>query len=214
MFFFGSCVANAQHTTVSADKMNILYAAIDNPLTIVSENCPCNKLIVKSNLGSITSDGSCQFLFKSSESGGAEISVYKKNDKGLKKLNTWFFRVKNIPNPVFRIGPYGGESCYRVYSAVIAAQEFVRADLENFDFDVRFHVDSFRVNILNNDSCRIKRFTVNNNHVPNEVREEFTKLKESDFIVVNKIYATGPDGLSRHLDPLTLTIEKNVFKRE
>jgi GldM C-terminal domain len=208
IFFLFSYVLNAQHSAISADKMNVLYATIDNPLTIAAENCPCNKLVVKSSLGTITKEGKCKFNFRSTATGAAEIRLYQKSNNTLKLLDVFSFRVKGIPNPIFKIGPYGGENHDGVHLGVLVAQNFVRADLENFDFEARFRVDSFRVSITNYDSCKVLRFNVITSRVPDEVKTELYKLKESDFIVFDNIYASGPDGLSRRLDPLTLVVGK------
>jgi hypothetical protein len=209
IFFFTTSV-NAQAAAVSADKMNVLYAGIDNPVTIVSANCPCNKIKVHTNIGSLTGRD-CKYLFKADKQGQASISVSRIGAPS-NKITVWQFRVKAIPDPIFKIGPYGMESSFSINANVLSAQQYVRAELENFDFDVRFRIDSFRVKILSSDSCKIKSYSIGSNRLPDEVRTNFKQLNESDIIVFDKIFAMGPDGIKRQLKPLILTIENYTIK--
>ncbi len=204
--FYSVCSVNAQTAAVSADKMNVLYKGIDNPLTIVLANCPCSKIRVHTSIGSL--DGrDCRYLFKADTTGVANITVSRK-DAPSKGVTVWQFRVKEIPDPVFKIGPYGMESSYIVSSGVLSAQQYVRAELENFDFDVRFRIDSCRIRIFSSDSCKVRSYSIESNLLPEEVRTGFNELNESDIIVFDKIFAMGPDGITRRLKPLILTIEK------
>lgn len=104
-------LCNAQHISVANDKENILYVGIPNPLTIVAENCPCNKLVVKTSIGKI-SGSDCSYTFLSEQEGKAEITVYRKDGDKLKRIAKSDLRVKSIPPPVFCIGPNeGAKSC-------------------------------------------------------------------------------------------------------
>jgi len=150
---------SAQRVAVSPDKNNVFYFGVDNPITVAAENCSCNDLVVKTNNGSVIGNP-CKLIYRARETGGADITVYKKIGNKLKKISTNAFRVKRIPPPVFKIGPYGGAYDYsnerKVQRVVIANQQYVRAELENFDIDVKYLIDSFFVNIFYNDSANFK----------------------------------------------------------
>jgi len=57
------------------------------------------------------------------------------------KPSTFEFRVKRIPDPIFKIGT--GKA--RVPSIEFKNQDFCRAELENFDFDLKFNIVSANV---------------------------------------------------------------------
>jgi len=198
-FLFLNAVLFAQRSAVAADKMNVFYLDVDNPVTLAAENCPCSQLIVKATNGEIKGAG-CKYIFKGKEIGQSVITLYRKTGNNSKKLNEFAFRVKRIPDPVFKIGPYGGYWS-AVHASVISAQDFVRADMENFDFDARFVVDSFRLTILSKDST-VFTFMNYTNRISNEIKSAFYKLKISDQLVFDKIYIKGPDGSERQISPV------------
>lgn len=196
----------AQQVAVSADKNNVFYLGLDNPITVTVENCSCNDLVVKTDNGEVTGKG-CQLIFRGKEYGRAAIMVYKKAGNKLKEIGSNAFRVKKIPPPVFRIGPYGHSYDRKARSVVMANQQYVRAELDGFDFDARFAIDSFWVKIFYNDSCKTKSFFNTTGKISQAVLDAFSVLKEEDVVIFHKIYAKGPDGLQWQLDPLILTIE-------
>ncbi len=198
---------NAQHIAVAADRENILYVGLENPVTITAENCPCNQLVVKTDNGFIEGS-SCKYSFRGGTIGKANITVYKKAANRLSKLGVSSFRVKRLPAPVFKIGPYGEYNKNNVELRVLATQLYARADIECCGFDAKAPIDSFCVEILQIDSCRVKYYLNVTNELSEKVRTAFSLLVPNDIVVFKKIYAKGPDGSQWELDPLVLTIEK------
>jgi len=85
--------------------------------------------------GTITGQGSNRTV-RVSAVGPASITVTA--DKTPTKFE---FRVKRIPDPVFKVG----SGKVRMPSVEFKSQQFCRAELENFDFDLRFNVVSATV---------------------------------------------------------------------
>lgn len=138
--------SQAQRFTVSNDRLNIAYIGIDNPISITVENCPCNSIVVRSDNGTI-SGRNCRFIFRGAEIGAANITVYQKTATHLKKVGQYPLRVKSIPPPVFKIGPYGSNVGFqtekKIQKVILAAQQFVRANFENLDICASYNIDSF-----------------------------------------------------------------------
>ncbi|MGG9962618.1 GldM family protein [Ferruginibacter sp. SUN106] len=203
-FQFVFYTAFTQQVAIGADKNNVFYAGIDNPLTITAENCPCKSLVVKVDNGKINGSG-CKLAYNGNTPGIATITVYQRTADKLKKLGSNNFMVKLIPPPSFKIGPYG--SSRRAQKALIAGQSAVRANLNGFfGYDVMFTIDSFRVSILLKDSCKTKTYFNKTNTINDELRAAFSVLAAGDIIIFDKIFARGPGG-SIELDPLVLMIE-------
>ncbi len=83
VFLFCISTAFAQRAVVSADKMNVLYAGIENPVSIAAENHSCKDLVVEISHGTISKyeyDGPCGYAVKVNTPGRAIITV--KNKKG------------------------------------------------------------------------------------------------------------------------------------
>ena len=165
--------------------------------------------MLKVDNGAITGKD-CHFIYRGIKPGVANITVYKKTANNLKKIGQYTFRVKRIPPPVFRIGPYGVSYFYadrKANKVVLASQQFVRAELEFFDYDARAIVDSFSVKIFHADSGKTSTLFNTTNKINQQIKDAFSELKNGDIIFFNKIFAKGPDGTQWELDPLILTIE-------
>ncbi len=117
---------------VMLDKMNVFYIGVDNPVTIGSPT-GWDKTNVSMTGGTISGTGSKRIV-RVSAIGNASITVTADG-----KPSTFPFRIKRIPDPIIKVGPSSGG---RLQAVVFRSQQFVRADLENFDFEEtlnRFH---------------------------------------------------------------------------
>ena len=119
---------------VMLDKMNVFYIGVDNPVTIGSPT-GWDKTNVSMSGGTITGSGSNRKV-RVSAIGPASINVIADG-----KSSQFSFRVKKIPDPVFKVG--SGRP--RVPSVEFKNQQFARAELENFDFDLKYNVVSATV---------------------------------------------------------------------
>ena len=190
-----------QKFSVSPDKMNILYLGVDNPLSITVENCSSNLIIVKTDNGKITGSNG-KYLFRGSKPGKAEIIVYKKVNGKAKEVGRNYFRVKALPRPVFKIGS-GRDSMPKVE---IANQQYVRAELENFDIDANYDIESFTVCIIANDTCKFSIKTNSGNKISEEILNEFELLKPNDVVVFKNILIKTPGEELISLEPRIITI--------
>ena len=119
---------------VMLDKMNVFYIGVDNPVTIGSPT-GWDKTNVSMSGGTIGGSGSNRTV-RVSAIGTASITV---NADG--KSSQFLFRVKKIPDPIFKVG--SGRP--RVPAVEFKNQQFARAELENFDFDLKYSVVSATV---------------------------------------------------------------------
>ncbi|HSN59970.1 MAG TPA: hypothetical protein VLR49_03480, partial [Ferruginibacter sp.] len=119
---------------VMLDKMNVFYIGVDNPVTIGSPT-GWDKTTVSMSGGTISGTGSKRNV-RVSAIGNATITVSPDG-----KPSTYSFRVKKIPDPVFKVG----SGKIRMTSVEFKNQQFCRAELENFDFDLKFNIVSATV---------------------------------------------------------------------
>ena len=199
--FFVFYSASAQKFSISADKNNVLWIGVDNPLTIAVENYPSNQIVVKADKGEIIGGYGNKYIYRGSEPDGISIILYKKSN--LKEIGRWSFRLKHIPDPVPKVGPSGGGDIQRI---VLINQQYIRADIENFDFNAMFGIDSFTLNVIRTDTCFFKEIINIGSKFGNAVSEALSSIKKNDIVIFKKIYAKGPDGRSRLLSPLVFTI--------
>jgi len=123
--------------SVSADKMNVFYIGVDNPVTISAAGVSSNELNVSTGDGiSIQSKGGSSYMVIAKKPGTSTVNV---SGGGLPPTSKEF-RVKRIPDPVPKLsGKRGGG----IPNGVFRAQLGLIADLEDFDFEARCEIQGF-----------------------------------------------------------------------
>lgn len=124
--------------SVSADKMNVLYVGVDNPLSITAAGISSNELQVSaSGAGiNITKTGTGKYNATVSQQGEAKITL---SGGGLASTS-YDFRTKIIPDPIPTLsGKHGGN----MGNGEFKAQRALIPQLENFDFDARCEILSY-----------------------------------------------------------------------
>lgn len=122
--------------TVSAEKMNVFYIGVDNPIAISAAGVSSNDLKVSLSNGSISKVNDNNYMVRVSSPGEAIVNVTAPGGLNAQKK----FRVKMIPDPVAKYGKRKGGV---IGSGEMAAFNGLIADLENFDFDARCQIQSY-----------------------------------------------------------------------
>ncbi len=199
-FLFSQSIG--QNISIANEKMNVFYIGVDNPISIAADGLALKNLIIKSTNGEVTKDFSGNYIFRPKSIGPSEIILYTKVNGKLKEVGRSHFRSKHLPLPTFRIG-----SNKNVKSkSEMAAQEYVRAELENFEFDIKFTIDSFKVCIFSADTCKYSITRNFGNKLNEQVKFQFNQLKDSDVVVFKDIFIKQPDRSSTPIEPLIITI--------
>ncbi len=189
-----------QHFSISADRNNVLYIGVDNPISIAVENFPSEQIGVKANKGDIQGTGK-RYVYRGDEPGNIWIILY--NKATLEEIGRSSFRLNYIPSPVPYVGPSGGGN---IQAVVLKSQKYIRAQLENFDFEVSYNINSFTLNVIRTDTCFFKEIKGVGNLLSNEVLEALSIIRKNDIVIFKNIYANGPDRRSLLLTPILFTI--------
>lgn len=171
---------------VMLDKMNVFYIGVDNPVTIGSPT-GWDKTTVSMNGGTITGTGSKRVV-KVSSIGNASITVTADG-----KPTTFQFRIKRIPDPIIKVGPSSGG---RMQAVVFRSQQFVRADLENFDFEAKFSVTGGTVYFMNPGDRNVKQVSLTSGSLA-AAADYMKTLAPGSSVIFDNIRVVGPDGQPR-----------------
>jgi gliding motility-associated protein GldM len=186
---------------VSPTKMNVFYIGVDNPVDISVAGVPANKVFPTINNGAISKNGN-SWVVRPRSTGKATVTVTAEIDGKRKTMANMPFRVKDIPNPVAKVG---GKKFGPIGKNELLAQSVVFAEIEGFDFDAPFRVTDFVV------SATIHGFRqdelAHNNKITEAQRTLIRNLSKGDKVYFDDIKAVGPDGRSRELPTLTLKIQ-------
>lgn len=122
--------------TVSADKMNVFYIGVDNPVSVVAAGIASTALNVNASGVSLNRTGNGKYNATGTRPGNASITV---SGGGLKSTK-FDFRVKRIPDPIARLG---NKDSGALGTGEFKAQGGVGAWLDNFDFNAKCRIEGF-----------------------------------------------------------------------
>lgn len=198
----------ASATSISADKMNVIYAALQNPISISAAGVPAEKIVASVSGGgaSISKRGPGEFIVTASQPGTkAVITVSAEIDGQMKKLDAKEFRVKMVPDPTMKVGVSKGPT---MKVAEFKAQQGLRADLEDFVFDgVRYSVVGYRMAI----DSRGREYVegeASSEYWPKsaEITNAIRTLKSGDLIYFENIRVKGPDNKVRSMQNISFKL--------
>lgn len=126
--------------TVSAEKMNVFYIGVENPVSVSAAGISSNDLNVSINGGggSIRRAGNGQFIVEVKQ----PTDDCRVNVSGGGMSDSKVFRVKRIPDPVARLGNKEDGS---MGNGEFKAQQGLIAWLDNFDFDAKCAIAGFKL---------------------------------------------------------------------
>jgi len=187
--------------TVSADKMNVLYIGVDNPISVAAAGVSSNDLRVSaSGAGINLRGGNGKYTATVSQPGEANISV---SGGGL--TNSRFnFRVKRIPDPVARLSKSSGGG---MGTGEFKAQGGVGAFLDNFDFEAVCVIQGFNLVYVPKRQDAVP--VVNPGARYNDrARELVSRAKPGDIYYFENVKAKCPgDQAGREINSMVFTIK-------
>lgn len=173
---------------VMLDKMNVFYIGVDNPVTIGSTTGWDKTSVSISGAGASISGAGSKRVVKVSSIGECNITVTADG-----KSTSFPFRVKRIPDPIIKVGPSGGGALQAV---VFRGQQFVRADLENFDFEARFSVTGATIYFNIPGDRNVRKVVLSSGSLA-PAAEHMKALVPGSSVIFDNIRVVGPDGQPR-----------------
>jgi len=208
--FTSSYVAQKPNSVVSADKMNVLYIGVDNPMSISVPGVSNDK--VKSSIegsgGALkpnSAAGGGHYIATVSSTGKAIIKVSAEIGGKVMPMGTFEYRVKRVPDPVATIANNKSGS---INKNLLMAGTLI-PQLENFDFELFFKITSFKMTITGKGKDPME-FESTGNQLTQQMRDALSKGRAGDkvfFEFIKARMATGADQSSRQLSPMAFTLQ-------
>ncbi len=189
--------------TVSPDKMNVFYIGVPNPVSVSAPGFSKDKIRVSISAGEIKgSNGAYEVNVK--QRGNVKVTVMGEQEKGkMVTLGVSEFRVKPIPPPHVKFANKGGG---RMAAPAMRSQNRIFAVLEDFDFAATFNINHFTMFVAKPRSD-IQKYESNSNVFTPEMTAAMNSIIPGSRVTFDFVFATGPDGLKRSLDPIIFTVE-------
>ncbi|NRR91182.1 gliding motility protein GldM [Winogradskyella undariae] len=135
-------VPRPNSATISADKMNVVYRGVANPMTISFAGVPDNK--VRASGAGLKPAGNGKYLMNPGSGREVTISVTATLDDGSPASDKKTFRIKDIPQPTGTISGKDGLVKLPKRNLEIGT---IGAKLDDFVFDLPISVTSFKVKV-------------------------------------------------------------------
>ena len=185
---------------VSADKMNVLYAGVENPISISAAGIPSAEVRVRAEGTPLTKNGTGKYVAVPTRPGEATITV---SGGGLEPT-VFPYRIKRIPDPVVKLGGKHLGGTMRI--AEFRAQRGLIPVLEQFDFDARCEVQGFQVTrVRKGDAANVSNRGA---AYGDSARRLIAASERDDLFVFDKVKARCPgDAAGRELPGLVFTLK-------
>lgn len=188
--------------SVSATKMNVFYIGVDNPVSISAGGVSPDQISASISNGTISRSGSA-WVVRPSTPGKAAVSVSAKLGDRMKPMGAIEYRVKNVPSPTAYIANTDGGTVGR--DILIASGAIIPRMPPDFEFDLNFQVVSF--NFSGNRKGDVIDIRGSGNRLTEEMKNFIKNSRSREKIILEDIYAKGPDGKSRKLNSIVLTVQ-------
>jgi hypothetical protein len=201
--FSGGFQVGAKSIVVSPTKMNVLYIGVDNPMKISCAGVQSQDVIASfEGDGQLTKSPDGSYVARVKTPGKTKINVSAKVDGKVQPMGTEEFRIKRIPDPVPTVGGVlrgGPESAGK-----LKVQSGLVPRLENFDFEARFNVVSFKVGYQKGPDYFEE--SIQGPMFNDKVKSILNGLKPKQIIIFDDIKVVGPDGTPRKIPQLAFKI--------
>ncbi len=136
-------VPKPNSATISADKMNVVYRGVTNPMTISFAGVSDNKVVAT---GTGLSRGTGVGKYNMNPGSGREVTINVTGTlpDGQRVSDKATFRIKDIPKPTGTIRGEDGSVSMQRNSLEIST---VGAKLDDFDFDLPLNVSGFKFKV-------------------------------------------------------------------
>ncbi|MDE7388557.1 MAG: gliding motility protein GldM, partial [Muribaculaceae bacterium] len=199
--------------TVSATMMNVLYAGIDNPISISVPGVHNSDVSATMTNGTLTRSGDHWVARPSKVGAEAVITVSANVDGHQQTMATTTFRTRKLPDPTPFISftdAQGNPDRFRgdkpISKAVLMSAPGVGAAIDDELLNIRFNVVSFQTVFYDSSGNAIPE----NSDGPNfsaRQREQFRRLQPGKRFYISSVKASGPDGITRTISPLEVIIK-------
>ncbi len=188
---------------VSPTKMNVFFQGIPNPVEISAIGASAENTQVTITNATIRRGEGFNYIVEPKQNYGEAIIKVSAIINGRKQsYPDKRFRLKRVPDPEARVNNMAGG---KIQKALLAQQIGVEAVLEDFLFDYQYIVQRFTVSTTVNtftedEPSSSYRFTQKQKDLINQV-------PRNQRVVIENIYALGPDGEERALPSIIFIIQ-------
>ncbi len=199
--------------TISATMMNVLYAGIENPISISVPGIPMSAINATMTNGTLTRKGDLWVAHPGKVGTEAEISVSATLEGRSQSVGSMKFRVRKLPDPTvyLPVKDAAGNTVHykgtpkRISKQQLMAAEGLGAAIDDEILNVTYSVVSFSTIFYDSMGNAIPENS-DGSHFSNRQKEQFKRLKPGKNFFISNVKAKGPDGITRDISPMEVAI--------
>ncbi len=174
-------VAKPNAATISADKMNVVYRGVKNPMTISFAGIPDNK--VTASAQGLSRSGGSKYIMDATRIKGREVTINVTGTLpgGQKVGDRAKFRIKDLPKPTGTVRGEDGAIKMQRTSLQIST---IGAKFDDFDFELPLRVTGFKFKVPGQPTI-----TVNGNKLDGRAKGALRKAKRGSGVQIFDIQA-------------------------
>ncbi len=198
--------------TVSATMMNVLYAGINNPISISVPGVPQAGVNATMTNGSLSRSGDGWVARPSAIGTDAVVTVTATLDGKSQTVNTTRFRVRKLPDPVAFISYTGANGLPERYKggrpiskATLMGAKGLGAAIDDDALNIDFNVLDFETVMFDSMGNAMPEKSDGANFSGRQ-KDKFRTLSRGKRFYISRIRVKGPDGVERMIGTLEVIV--------
>lgn len=198
--------------TVSNTMMNVMYAGIDNPVSISVPGIASSQISATMTNGTLTRQGNTWIAHPTTVGKDAQITVTAKQNDRTTQVAQMSFRVRRLPDPT----PYiiykdasGNEQLYKggvpISKNALLNTGKIYAAIDDGLLNIEFKVRSFRIDIFDQMGNVIPEDSQSGEFSERQL-QKLRNLQKGKTFFITRVKAVGPDGIERTLSPIEIIL--------
>ena len=198
--------------TVSATMMNVLYAGINNPISISVPGVAQNAVSATMTNGSLTRSGDHWNAHPTRVGAECVITVTATLEGRSQTVSTSIFRVRKLPDPTAYIAykdSKGNENHYKgskpFAKSLLLAANGLDAAIDDDLLNVHYSVVDFETIVFDSMGNAMPEKSAGSRFSERQ-KTSFRRLSRGKRFYITRIRAKGPDGIVRDLSPMEVIV--------
>lgn len=198
--------------TVSAMMMNVLYAGINNPISISVPGVAQNAVSATMTNGSLTRSGDHWNAHPTRVGAECVITVTATLEGRSQTVSTSTFRVRKLPDPTAYIAykdSKGNENHYKgskpFAKSLLLAADGLDAAIDDDLLNVHYSVVDFETIVFDSMGNAMPEKSAGSRFSQRQ-KTSFRRLSRGKRFYITRIRAKGPDGIVRDLSPMEVIV--------
>ena len=194
-------IGRPNSATISADKMNVVYRGVKNPMTISFAGIPNNK--VKASAQGLSRKSGSSYVMDATRIKGREVTINVTGslpDGGGAVKDNAKFRIKDLPKPTGTIRGEDGSVKMQRNSLAIST---IGAKFEDFDFELPLRVSGFSFKVPGQPTIK-----VNGSKLDGRAKGALRKAKRGAAVQIFdiKAKASGVSVILKKVSPIIIEL--------